>query len=151
VRCFRHDFFSAAVAMLGKASEGAWIELGTSLMAAVPTAKKPSVEKQRKILDSPTEGAAKKMDAVMQLFVKQDIFEPIARSSGVSLDSLRSVWEWSNIVRNSRNTIHFGVTSVIPVIYETIAVLLLGAIPNMQVLYGLSEAAGSLLAPIPST
>jgi hypothetical protein len=147
VRCFRHDFFGAAVAMLGKASEGAWIELGTSLMNAVPTDKRPSVEKQRKILDNPREGAAKKMDAVLQLFEKQDIFDQIARSSGVGLDLLRSVWEWSNIVRNSRNTIHFGVTSVVPVTYETISVLLLGAVSHVQALYKLRDAAESSRVP----
>ena len=141
VKCFRQELFGAAVTMLGKASEGAWIELGAALMKAVPSAKKASVEKQRKILDNPREGAAKKMDAVVQLFEKQDIFEPLARSSGVSLDELRSVWEWSDPVRDSRNTIHFGVDPVTPNTHEKIAVLLLAAIPNMLTLYRLREAA----------
>jgi hypothetical protein len=149
VKCFRHGFFGAAVAMLGKASEGAWIELGTSLLNAVPEDKRSSVDKLRKTLENERAGAAMKMDAVLAIFEKQDIFGPLAASSGVSLDSLRMIWEWSNIVRNHRNTIHFGVTSVIPITYETVATLLLGALQYLRDMYALKSAAelSALAAP----
>jgi hypothetical protein len=147
VQCFRHEFYGASVALLGKASEGAWIELGASLINAVPFAERSPFEKQRKILEDPRDGAAKKMDAVLKIFENQAVFDSLARDSGVSLNSLRTVWVWSDVVRNSRNTIHFGVSPAVPVGYEMVAYLLLAAISNVQVLYKLKESADKSRAP----
>ena len=36
VRCLRNELYRPAVTMLGKAMEGAWIELGVSLAKAMP-------------------------------------------------------------------------------------------------------------------
>jgi hypothetical protein len=156
VRCFRHELYNAAVAMLGKASEGAWIELGTSLLAAVPSDRQDSVVRQRRTLENPKDGAAKKIDAVVELFEKQDIFKSISSMSGVALDEFRSAADWSDPVRDSRNTIHFGVKPVTPNTYETVAVLLLGAVRHMKVLYRLkaaadaSSASSTIASPTPT-
>jgi hypothetical protein len=141
VQCFRHEFYGASVALLGKASEGAWIELGASLINSVPFAERSPFEKQQKILNDPRDGAARKMDAVLKVFENQAVFDSLARDSGVSLNSLRAVWVWSDVVRNSRNTIHFGASPAVPVGYEMVAYLLLAAISNVQVLYKLKESA----------
>jgi hypothetical protein len=48
VACLRYGLHSAAVAMLGKASEGAWIELGSALLDAAPSSERNSLDAQRR-------------------------------------------------------------------------------------------------------
>lgn len=141
VKCFRHDLFTAAITMLGKASEGAWLELGASLLGVVSSSRQQTVAKQRQKLEDPMTGTSKKIEAVLQIFGHQDILGQLADSSGIGLQELRSVNVWSDAVRDSRNTIHFGVTPATPNTYEKLAALLVGAVPHMRVLYKLKEAA----------
>src|SRR5262249_18391746 len=42
VRCFRSELYMASVVMLGKASEGIWIELGKALIDALPKTVQPN-------------------------------------------------------------------------------------------------------------
>jgi hypothetical protein len=51
---------------------------------------------------------------------------------------------WSDAVRDSRNTIHFGVAPTTPNTYEKVAALLLGAVPNVRVLYQVKNAADAM-------
>jgi hypothetical protein len=145
VKCFRHDLFAASVAMLGKASEGAWIDLGATLLTYVPSERQSSVKKQRETLENTRQGTMNKIDSVITLFNRQDIFEPIASASGVKPDDLGEVQLWSDLVRDSRNTIHFGVKPSTPDTYEKVAALLLGAAPKLRILYSLKSAAHAAL------
>ena len=141
VRCFRSELFTAALSMLGKASEGAWLELGASLLKCVPIDQRPAFDKQRAVLEDPMTGTNRKIEAVLAMFDRKDVFNAISQSSGIKPKELRLAAAWSDTVRDSRNTIHFGVSPATPNTYEKIAVLLLGAAPNIRVLYRLKEAA----------
>lgn len=57
---------------------------------------------------------------------------------------LKTVATWSDSVRDSRNTIHFGVASAIPNSYEKLTALLIGAVPMVRTLYQVKSAANSL-------
>ena len=140
VKCFRYELFTAAVTMLGKALEGAWLELGSSLLAAVPAGQAPKFGKQRAVLEDPMIGTFRKIEGVLAIYDHQDVFKPIALASGIRLQELRSVAVWSDAIRDSRNTIHFGVTAATPNTYEKLAALLIGAVSNVRVLYRLKEA-----------
>lgn len=141
VRCFRHELFTAALTMLGKASEGAWLELGAALLVYVPSSQQSIFSKQRAVLEDPMMGTFRKMEAVLTVFDRQDIFGPVSVLSGIKPKELRTVVVWSDSVRDSRNTIHFGVSPATPNTYEKVAALLIGAAPNVKILYSLKEAA----------
>jgi hypothetical protein len=147
VRCFRHELFTAALTMLGKASEGAWLELGAALLAFVPSSKQSIFTKQRAVLEDPMMGTFRKMEAVLTVFDRQDIFGPVSVLSGIKPKELRTVVVWSDSVRDSRNTIHFGVSPATPNTYEKVAALLIGAAPNVKILYSLKEAADARPQP----
>ena len=141
VKCFRYELFTSAITMLGKASEGAWLELGSSLITAVPQGQEQKFRKQKAQLEDPMEGTLKKIKAVITVYEQQDVFETIARASGIRLEELRSVAIWSDAVRDSRNTIHFGVHPSTPNTYEKVSALLIGAVPHIRVLYRLKDSA----------
>lgn len=147
VKCFRHELFTAALTMLGKASEGAWLELGVSLLAYVPSNQQPMFSKQRAILEDPMMGTYRKIEAVLTVFDRQDIFRPLSTLSGIKQRELRAVAVWSDSVRDSRNTIHFGVSPATPNTYEKVAALLIGTAPNVKTLYRLKEFADAGLQP----
>lgn len=141
VKCFRHELFTAALTMLGKASEGAWLELGASLLGYVPSNQQSIFSKQRVVLEDPMIGTFRKIEAVLTMFDRQDIFSPLSALSGIKPRELRAVAVWSDSVRDSRNTIHFGVSPATPNTYEKVAALLIGTASNVKILYGLKEAA----------
>ena len=147
VKCFRHELFTAALTMLGKASEGAWLELGASLLGYVPSNQQSSISKQRVVLEDPMIGTIRKIDAVLTVFDRKEIFSPLSALSGINPRELRTVAVWSDTVRDSRNTIHFGVSPATPNTYEKVAALLLGTVPNVRILYRLKEAADAGLQP----
>jgi hypothetical protein len=148
VKCFRHELYTAAVAMLGKASEGAWIELGTFLLEAVPEPLRASVKKQREVLDDPMAGTMRKIQAVIQLYERDAIYSSVYVSSGIKPPELRGVMDWSDLVRDSRNTIHFGVKPATPDTQEKVAVFLLGVAPRLKVIYSLKAAVDSSPPPL---
>jgi hypothetical protein len=121
--------------MLGKASEGAWMELGESLIACVPKGKEASVAKQRIALEDPQLGVMKKIDAILHVFNHADV-GPVLKAA-VHLDHrhLNNAAQWTDSVRDSRNTIHFGVTPAVPITHETVSVLMLAALPRLRELY----------------
>ncbi len=141
VKCFRAELFTASVSMLGKASEGAWLELGASLLEFIPLAEEQKYSKQRSVLEDPMAGPLRKVEAVLAIYDHQEHFGLITKASGVKLQELRTVAVWSDAVRDSRNTIHFGVTPATPNTYEKVAALLIGAVPYIRTLYRVKDAA----------
>lgn len=135
VLCFRHELFTACVTMLGKASEGTWLLLGESLLQAITQNDTQQVKKQKDILENPIYGIGKKIDAIMAIYERQDLLGRLVEISGVSVQELRIAANWSDTIRDSRNTIHFGVEPSIPNTYEKVAALLLGVVPNLRVIY----------------
>lgn len=139
IRCFKNDLFHPSITMLSKALEGAWIELGISLANMVAD-KKTDVDKFIDKLKG-SDSFVWKVQEVVKLYEKQDWFKPLKVASGIDLNMLREVQNWSDIVRDSRNAIHFGVESSTPNTYEKASVLLLGAVKYLRALYKLKEHA----------
>lgn len=144
VKCFRLELFTASLAMLGKASEGSWLELGAAFLKAIPEGQSGKFARQKSALEDPMLGVFRKIEAVMTMYEHQEIFSSVTKSSGIRLQELRSVAVWSDAVRDSRNTIHFGVEPAVPNTYEKLATLLIAAVPNVRILYTLKEAADAL-------
>jgi len=84
----------------------------------------------------------KKIQAVTQLYERQDLAH-LHSLSNIGPQELRGVVQWSDLVRGSRNTIHFGVQPATPDTYEKVSVLLLSATSNLRILYSVKAAADS--------
>ena len=83
--------------------------------------------------------------AVQTIYADQVIFASMSQASGIKPLDLKGVTVWSDAVRDSRNTIHFGVASAIPNTYEKVAALLIGAVPHIRLLYLLKGAADAVV------
>jgi hypothetical protein len=139
-RCFRAELYLATVAMLGKASESSWITLGDALLTCA-AAHATTFSKQRAILDDTMAGPGKKVESVLKIYDRQDIFKPLADSSGIRLQELRLASIWSETVRDARNTLHHLVLPATPNTYEKVAVLMLGAAQPLREIHTLKAAA----------
>lgn len=140
IHCFRHELYTAALAMLGKASEGAWLDLAAGLLAFATPMAGAKYAKQRTTLDDPMQGPQRKIEAVLTIFGHQEDFGALASKADVRLPDLRAAATWSDTVRDSRNTLHFGVSPATPNTYEKVAVLLLASVPNIRSIYQLKAA-----------
>jgi hypothetical protein len=135
VRCFRNDLFVACLAMLGRASEGAWIELGLGLVSTVPSNSPLQPDNIRDNLESPFIGIGKKIKDVIELYEHKEVFGVIQKKSKVKVQDLKNVVIWADSVRESRNSIHYGVESALPNNYEKVAALLIAAVSHFRVIY----------------
>ena len=86
-------------------------------------------------------GTMKKIQAVIQLYERHDLFSVVYSVSDIKPPELRGVQVWSDQVRDSRDTIHFGVAPATPNTYEKVAALLLGVALNLKVSYLVKAAA----------
>jgi len=139
VRCLRADLYLPALAMLGKAAEGVWTLFAVALAAAAPA--DPAAAKLGRDLESGTIHFATLLRRTADLYSRQDLYGAIARASDASLDAVRSAREWTEVVRDSRNVVHFTVATPVPNTYEKAAALFLGAVPNLRVLLAATRAA----------
>ncbi len=139
VRCFKHELFLACLAMLGRASEGAWIELGLTLCAISSTAPINTKKIQEK-LEDPFVGIGKKILETAQLYQRADIFDNLHKTCGVKPQDLNNVIVWADAVRESRNSVHYGAEPSMPNTYEKIAALLIGGVPHLRLLYRIRAA-----------
>jgi hypothetical protein len=150
VQCFSYELYVPCLAMLAKASEGAWLELGDSLLKAASDKtglKTESREKIKVALDDPHKSILAKMEEILKLYNRQDIFKEIAEKSGVNYRSLEEVFIWSNVLCDSRNAVHYGADPATQNTYEKVAALLLGAVPNIRILYAIRCSAEELARP----
>lgn len=148
--CLRHELNIPCLAMLAKASEGAWIEMERSLTRFCESTECLSANKLTKIreaLDSEYSSVVQKMDVIVQLYDQQDIFSEVAKKSGHTHRYLKSVLNWSNVVRDSRNAVHYGADPATQNTYEKVVALLLGAVPNIRILYSIRKVAEELARP----
>jgi hypothetical protein len=134
--------------MLGKASEGAWIELGVALSRFVgPT--DPKLVKWAEALVGPDIGCAKKLREIVNFYeTRQQTFKPLGQQIGVTLDDVRTAMLWSDTLRDARNAIHHRVSPSTNATYETVATLPLAAVPHLQTIYRLYSAGTTASAPI---
>lgn len=141
VRCFKHELFLACLTMLGRASEGAWIELGLRLCVITPPTAHIKANKIKEKLEDPFVGIGKKILETVKLYQRKDIFDNIHKVSGVKPQDLNNAMVWADAVRESRNSVHYGVEPLMPNTYEKIAALLIGGVPHLRLLYGIRAAA----------
>ena len=141
VRCFKHELFLACLTMLGRASEGAWIELGLRLCTITPPTAPRNVNKTKEKLEDPFVGVGKKILETVKLYQRVDIFDNIHKMSGVKPQDLNNAVVWADAVRESRNSVHYGVEPSMPNTYEKIAALLIGGVPHLRLLYRIRAAA----------
>ncbi|OME55209.1 hypothetical protein [Paenibacillus odorifer] len=75
---------------------------------------------------------------------RHDLFGELIKESKVSIPMIKEILYWSDVVRDSRNAIHFGVESAFPNTYEKTVVLLMSASSNLKTLYKLKGIADML-------
>lgn len=146
VLCFRQELYLACLAMLGKASEGAWINLGLTLLNAIPDDGSLKKDKVKSRIEDPFIGIGKKIIETLKLYERKDLLEHVHKTSGVTIQDLRNAVIWSDLVRESRNSIHYGVKPSMPNNYEKVAALLIGAVPHLSLLYKIMSAANSTVS-----
>ena len=140
VLCFRAELYTPAVVMLGKASEGAWIETGLALAGFIGS-EEPNARKLTENIGGSEFGFAKKMREIMNFFeTRQPAFKRVAQQAGITLHDMRVAMQWSETLRDARNAVHHEVESFAEHTYETVAVLLLATIPSLRTLHGLNTA-----------
>lgn len=141
ISCFRSELYTAAVVMLGKASEGSWIETGLALLSAVPESEASKREKLRQEWGGTDVGFAKKMRDIVKLYeTRQDLFKNIGSIANVRLDELRMAMLWSDSLRDARNVVHHNVDTHINPTFDMVSTLFLAALPNLKVLHRLTNA-----------
>ena len=141
VRCFRHELHVACLAMLGKASEGAWLDLGLTLCGVIPADKAKEAEKIRSRLVDPFVGVGKKILEVLKLYESTILSADIIKISGVRPQDLRNAVVWADTVRESRNSVHYGVEPAMSNSHEKVGTLLIAAVPHLKLLYAVKSAA----------
>jgi hypothetical protein len=139
VQCFKHELFLGCLALLGRASEGAWIELGKSLSIIISEKEEKKGEKFKLKMEDQFIGIAKKMYLVLKTYEQKGIFQNIYKSTGYRPAELKSCIVWSDAVRESRNSIHYGAKPAMSNTYEKVAALLIGAVPNLKIIYSILE------------
>ena len=137
VTCFRHDLFTPSQVMLGRATEGCWTLLGEALVAAAPseTAAKAVGRELTKGLHF-----AQLPDRVCSLYTNT-VYSGVVAASGVTHADLRGIRIWTEALREARNAVHHAADAPLPATWETTAVLLMGAVPNLRGLWVATEAA----------
>ena len=146
IRCFRSELFLACAVMLGKASEGIWIELGKSLYGASSVADQAKDGKFRADLENHVKPSfASKLREIQKYYeaghAKFPRVTEAAKSAGVGLDEFRLAFQWAEMVRDSRNVIHYGSQPTIPNNYTNVATLLLAGSTHLRNILVIHEAA----------
>jgi hypothetical protein len=135
VKCFRHDLYTPALAMLGRASEGAWVELGLALANALPKEPSSKADKIREAMED-TYSVAKKISIVREYCAQPEI-KALLKKSGVGFGELDTAVIWSDSVRDSRKAVHYSANPKMKNTYEKIAALLIGAVPVIRNIYAI--------------
>ena len=144
IDCFKKELYRPSLTMLGKAVEGAWIELGVSL-ADYAVRYGHDVKKNEALQDTLKgyDKIASKVEKVIQLYSShhKDWYDDIRRETNIQSSQLAGLQNWSDLIRKSRNAIHFGVKLDTEINYEKTAVILLASIDNFKLIYALKRAA----------
>jgi hypothetical protein len=137
LECFRREMYVPSVVMLGAASEGAWIELGRALSARHPS--EPRCSRLRALLDDPRASIRNKIAKTCELYDQAALFDATYVKARVDNRQLHQVAEWSDVVREARNVLHWDTNPSVPNTYEKVAVLLMSAVPHLSALHTLRD------------
>lgn len=146
VKCFRHDLYLPCLAMLARASEGAWTELGLALLNFLKAAPEHSQlpperrENMRQTIEGTDASVVRKMRTVLELYKIGGLFAQVQKESRSSAADLEGVYIWSDAVRTSRNAVHYGVEPAMQNSYEKVGVLLLATAQHLRTIYSIRGA-----------
>lgn len=143
VLCFKHGLYRAAVTMLGKAMEGAWIEVGCSIAKASLLDDEKRGRIIQKLQDD-SESVPAKIKQVLDLYKNKDLCRDIIKAAEILPSSIESIVVWSNVLREARNAIHFGVKPTIPNSYEKVSVLLIDGANNFSSMYRIKRVSDEI-------
>jgi hypothetical protein len=136
VFCFGAELHTAAIVMLGKASEGTWIEMGLALASKLSDEEADKRQKLRQEWSGPDVGFAKKMRDIMKFYEsRQGMFKHVGTAANVRLDDLRMAMIWSDSLRDARNLVHHNVATNINPTFEMVSTLFLAALTNLKALH----------------
>lgn len=141
VRCLRHGLYRPAVTLLGKAMEGAWIEMGIALASSLPQEANALRDKMLNTMKDENIGVAKKIAEVRKTWERNDLLRPVHKASDVRSQDLDSAVLWSDVVRDARNAIHFGAKPATANNYEKTVVLFLHAAKSLGLIYQVKRSA----------
>jgi len=143
VLCFKNGLYRAAVTMLGKAMEGMWIEVGCSIVKASiqsPDKKDKAIQK----LQDDSGSVPSKIKMAADLYKNRDLCGHIIGATEINPNLIDRVILWSNVLREARNAIHFGVKPTLPNSYEKVSVLLIDGATNFSLMYRIKHIADTL-------
>jgi hypothetical protein len=140
VLCLRHGLYRPAVTMLGKAMEGAWIEFGVALLAAVRDDTGFDHDDFSEMIEGDS-SIAKKITEVFDLYGSKNALNHVVKASKIRPVELKSAVIWSDVVREARNSIHFGVKPTMANSYEKVVALFLEGSRSLGLLYKITNVA----------
>ena len=147
IDCFKNELYRPSLTMLGKVVEGAWIEMGISL-ANLAIKLGFDKEKNENLIENlqGQEGFNKKVEKIVSFYSShhKDWFKDLRNTSGIQINHLTEIRVWTDVVRESRNAIHFGAVPTTPNTFEKASTLLLAASKNLQTLYKLKLESDNL-------
>jgi hypothetical protein len=135
VQCFAAELYTPCAAMLGSASEGAWLELGHSLAEYVSASDIRRAEAMHEKLGDCNTSIARKARLVHEWYCDKATCGALWEESEVRPKDLLPIMIWSDTVRDSRNSVHHAVDPRTPNTREKLVALLLGAVPFFRTLY----------------
>lgn len=135
--CLRHDLYDPAAAMLGAAVEGAWVELGVALVSA---AGKTNTGQPGKAIQNDRTGIKDRIDAVCKLY-ERDLYEELWNATEIKPRGLQEIAAWADVVRDSRNVLHWNATAKPNNSYSKVTTLLMAALSQLEKLHRIRDAA----------
>jgi hypothetical protein len=148
VRCYRLDLYVPCLAMLARAVEGAWTELGIALLDALPEGEQANVEKARRDLGNPQHALSRRVQDVCKQYARQQFFQPLWKTTRLTADDLRDTAAlWTDQVRDSRNVLHHEYKPATANTLEKVGILLMAAVPRLRDLYKIRDAAQAMATP----
>jgi hypothetical protein len=137
VECLRRDLYVPSIAMLGRASEGGWIELGRALAEHLSATDQGKIgTKLSSLIEDRFGSIGQKMLAVCE-YAERDSHSVLQQDKR----ALRDVYLWSQVVRDARNSVHYSHEPATVNNYEKVATLILGAGQHIGTLFAVRRRA----------
>jgi hypothetical protein len=146
VACFRHDLYTPCLVMLAKGIEGGWTELGLALADVLQSRDKKQADKLKRDLENPFYGLVKRITDVRDICKRKDLLGDVWQRSEVDAAQIEEAALWSDLVRDSRNVVHYQPGEPKPITFESVTTLLLGAVRYLRTLYRAYNSAREVAA-----
>ena len=127
--------------MLGAAMEGAWVEDAKALVFRLGEGGK--VKKVRQEIGKTCPSIARVIEVTRELLADRALAAPVLFEAGISQADVDHAVRWSHEVRESRNVLHWEVSTSVPNSYDKVALLMMGATRTFGTLAKLCRSAGN--------